>query len=178
MSCRPSSWSTNRNSVLLRFCTFLTDPSGIWATTKQIFPESSIINTVMTEECSMKQSLKGNAAFLLNSEKEIQGSFFTNHKPEGKNNLWENVVAYKWQSLSSYHTWVHLLWSSAGFQRCTKEFNVYSDSCSTSSVSRRFDSRTAARTAHHEPEEWCYSWKRGHILHPWVHFWCHSTHQT
>lgn len=49
----------------------------------------------------MKQSLKGNAAFLLNSEKEIQGSFFTNHKPEGKNNLWENAVAYKWQYLSS-----------------------------------------------------------------------------
>lgn len=66
------------------FVPFLQVPLGFGQAWEQISPESSIINTVMTEECSMKQSLKGNAAFLLNSEKQIQGSFFTNHKPKGK----------------------------------------------------------------------------------------------
>lgn len=78
---------------------FLQIPLGFGQAQEQISPESSVINTVMAEECSMKQSLKGNAAFLLKSEKEIQGSFFTNHKREGKNNLWENAVAHKWQYL-------------------------------------------------------------------------------
>lgn len=132
------------------FVPFLQIPLGFGQAQEQISSESSIINTVMTEECYMKQSLKGNAAFLPNSEKEIQGSLFTNHKPEGKNNLWENAVAYKRQYLSSI-IWVPPLWSSAVFQRCTKEFNVYSESCSTNSVSRKFLSRTAAQSVYHEP---------------------------
>lgn len=62
-------------------------------------PRPAITHTVIAQEHYMKWSLRKNAAFLLNNEKEGSKDFIflTNHKLEEKNNLWEHTVAYRGQ---------------------------------------------------------------------------------
>lgn len=58
------------------FVPFLQVPPGFGQGQEEISPENSIIYIVMTEEHYVKQGLKENAAFLLNSKKEGSRDLF------------------------------------------------------------------------------------------------------